>query len=329
MKYVLGLLAVFLAASVVANDIELRPAPGDGVIITDEQGLETYLQVLESGEILLPGIASTPEMDEAPICYNLATGRIGNCPPGTVEGPEGPQGPQGETGPAGPQGAQGIQGEQGPEGPEGPEGPAGPGVAAGGTTGQVLTKATDDDFDTQWADADGPPTYTVGDHALGGVVFWVDAGGTRGLVAASADNSTGVRWGISAQTGATGDGIVAGSGNTGLMVARQMAENDTANSAALVCSNFAVQENGVSPCSDPGAVGETCNGDWYLPSRFELNQLFLQKDTIGGFASAHYWSSGEASPDPSVSSWGQDFGGGIQTSNIKSLFLRVRCIRQL
>lgn len=35
-------------------------------------------------------------------------------------------------------------------GAQGPQGPAGPGVPAGGTTGQVLAKASDDDFDTEW-----------------------------------------------------------------------------------------------------------------------------------------------------------------------------------
>lgn len=123
MKFVFGLLTLFLATSTMAIDIELRPAPGGGVIITDEQGQEIYLQVLESGEILLPGIASTPEMDEAPICYNLTTGRIGNCPPGAVEGPEGPEGPPG---PEGPQGVGGPEGPAGPPGPEGPQGVAGP-----------------------------------------------------------------------------------------------------------------------------------------------------------------------------------------------------------
>ena len=131
MKYVLGLLSLFLAASVMATDIELRPAPGGGVIMTDELGQDIHLQVLESGEILLPGMATTPEMDEAPICYDLNTGQIGNCPPGTVEGPQGPEGPAGAEGPQGPAGPPGAEGPTGPPGAEGPEGPAGPAGADG------------------------------------------------------------------------------------------------------------------------------------------------------------------------------------------------------
>lgn len=36
-------------------------------------------------------------------------------------------------------------------------GPAGPGVAAGGDEGQVLAKASDDDYDTEWVDMSGGP----------------------------------------------------------------------------------------------------------------------------------------------------------------------------
>lgn len=80
-------------------------------------------------------------------------------------GPQGPQGPKGDkgdtgaTGPQGPQGIQGPQGEQGEAGPAGPTGatgatgPAGApgvGVPTGGTTGQVLSKASGTDYDTEW-----------------------------------------------------------------------------------------------------------------------------------------------------------------------------------
>lgn len=102
-------------------------------------------------------------------------------------GPAGPAGPQGEkgdtgaTGPAGPEGPQGATGPQGPEGPAGPQGekgdtgatgetgatgPAGPGVAAGGTKGQVLTKKSATDYDTEWQDPSGG-SVSVGDSIKG------------------------------------------------------------------------------------------------------------------------------------------------------------------
>lgn len=47
-------------------------------------------------------------------------------------------------------GEQGLKGDTGDQGPQGLPGPTGPGVPAGGTTGQVLTKNSDTDFDTIW-----------------------------------------------------------------------------------------------------------------------------------------------------------------------------------
>ena len=75
-------------------------------------------------------------------------------------GPRGPQGPAGAQGPRGLQGQQGVVGPTGPQGPQGATGPAGAagadgeGVPTGGTTGQVLAKASSDtDRDTEWVDA--------------------------------------------------------------------------------------------------------------------------------------------------------------------------------
>ena len=60
--------------------------------------------------------------------------------------------PRGETGPAG------------ERGPAGDTGPAGPGVATGGTTGQVLAKKSDTNYDTEWVDNAGgeiPGTFSI------------------------------------------------------------------------------------------------------------------------------------------------------------------------
>ena len=74
------------------------------------------------------------------------------------QGPQGKQGPQGVAGPTGPQGPKGDPGEQGPQGKQGPQGQAGAagvGVPTGGTTGQVLKKASNTNYDTEWADESG------------------------------------------------------------------------------------------------------------------------------------------------------------------------------
>jgi hypothetical protein len=57
--------------------------------------------------------------------------------------------------------------ETGARGPQGPQGPAGSGVIAGGTTGQILQKASATDGDIEWADRDAvyPEDFgAVGDN---------------------------------------------------------------------------------------------------------------------------------------------------------------------
>lgn len=102
----------------------------------------------------------------------VLTGEAGPAGPAGPQGEKGdtgatgPEGPQGETGPQGPEGPAGPQGETGPQGEKGDTGatgetgatgPAGPGVAAGGTAGQVLTKKSGTDYDTEWSDVSGYP----------------------------------------------------------------------------------------------------------------------------------------------------------------------------
>lgn len=45
-----------------------------------------------------------------------------------------------------------VSSAPGPQGPTGPQGPAGPGVPILGTTGQVLKKVSNTNYDTEWAD---------------------------------------------------------------------------------------------------------------------------------------------------------------------------------
>ena len=96
-----------------------------------------------------------------------ATGATGPAGPAGVDGapgatgatgPQGPEGPKGDTGATGPAGPEGPQGPVGEQGPQGPEGPAGPGVPAGGTVGQILSKKSGTDYDTEWVNQSGGGT---------------------------------------------------------------------------------------------------------------------------------------------------------------------------
>jgi hypothetical protein len=75
-----------------------------------------------------------------------ATGATGST------GAKGDTGDQGPTGATGSQGIQGIQGIQGEVGATGATGATGAGVAAGGTTGQILSKIDATNYNTTWID---------------------------------------------------------------------------------------------------------------------------------------------------------------------------------
>jgi len=82
-----------------------------------------------------------------------------------------------------------------------------------------------------------------------------------------------------------------------------------ASSAAVAARNYA---------------GPNSLSDWYLPSKDELNQLFLQKTTVGGFVVNFYWSSSEYI---AASAWGQYFSNGGQNGRIKASNSYVRPVR--
>ena len=175
----------------------------------------------------------------------------------------------------------------------------------------------------------GSTTFSVGDFAQGGIVFWVDETGQHGLVAAKEDQSTGVRWyaGTYGYTQAKGDGPFSGEANTSIIIAAQVAIGDDGSTyAARICNELQVTEGGKT------------YGDWYLPSKKELNLMYQNKATIdatagvnggSGFASANYWSSTEWSSTEYTGNyaWVQYFPNGSQGGSTKDNTFRVRAVR--
>jgi hypothetical protein len=156
-------------------------------------------------------------------------------------------------------------------------------------------------------------SYTIGDSALGGKIAYIlvngdpgyDAGVQHGLVATSGDTSTSCQWGCAGTLlGATGFTIGTGQANTTRIV------NNCADVgiAAKLASDLV--EGGYS--------------DWYLPSKNELNKLYLNKTLIGGFSPSYYWSSSEATAHYV---WYQNFSNGGQNYYGKSNYFRVRSVR--
>jgi len=64
--------------------------------------------------------------------------------------------------------------------------------------------------------------------------------------------------------------------------------------------------------------------DWYLPSKDELNKLYLQRKIVGGFTGPNYWSSTESDGG---NAWGQSFRNGKQNHGNKSSTYLVRAVR--
>ena len=103
------------------------------------------------------------------------------------------------------------RGDTGPQGPQGKQGPAGPGVATGGTTGQVLAKKSNANYDTEWVDF--YPYVPVG-----GLIEWDGTGipnapdlSTPEKVAAFYGYGTWERYGVDRVTIGAGGEYAAGS----------------------------------------------------------------------------------------------------------------------
>jgi hypothetical protein len=148
-------------------------------------------------------------------------------------------------------------------------------------------------------------TNYIGNSYGGGIIFYIDATWQHGLIASTSDQGTGTAWGCEG-TNIGGTSTSIGTGQT--------------NTTAIV--------NG---CSQAGIAARICddlllNGysDWFLPSSSELNQIYLKKNIIGGFADDVYWSSSEYSAN---NAYYQNLISGGTGIGIRSGINGVRAIR--
>ena len=111
---------------------------------------------------------------------------------------------------------------------------------------------------------------------------------------------------------ATATGIGWGYRNTRAIILQGNA--DTATSAAALADSHTVTVSGV------------VYDDWYLPSSEELDQLYLERDTVGGFVDEYYWSSSEWNLFGSIARI-QDFDDGDKNFNLKKFDNYVRPVR--
>lgn len=183
----------------------------------------------------------------------------------------------------------------------------GTGLTTAGLDGQVLSTASDGSL--QWLSlTSSTTTHRIGERFGGGIVFYVYDNGKHGLIAATSDQATFVRWGTTTAVNAVRDGINAGMANTERIILVQGSAGDY---AAQIAANY--------------RGGDF--GDWYLPSKYELNLLFQKKAFVGLFPGFTYWSSNESGSD---NAWGQDFSdiwGAQFYTNRTQKHSSVRAIR--
>ena len=153
---------------------------------------------------------------------------------------------------------------------------------------------------------------SIGDTYQGGIIFYLDASGCHGLIAAPGDQSTSAAWwnGSYMDTRAYGSGLFEGKYNTKMINLQQ----GGTTSAAAICANYG-------------------DGKWYLPSIEELNLMYINigqgnalgLGNIGGFVNAYYWSSTEFAFN---FAWIQGFVDGYQANfNKLGTNFSVRAVR--
>jgi Protein of unknown function (DUF1566) len=161
---------------------------------------------------------------------------------------------------------------------------------------------------TGWSNMMGGDLYTIGQSYGGGIIFYIDGTKQHGLISAPTDQSTVAQWGCyGTSIGGTGTAIGTGQANTTAIIT----ECGEAGIAARICDDLML--NGYS--------------DWFLPSKDELNQMYLQKTVIGGFGNNDYWCSSEKGANGANYAWNQHFVDGGQYGNDKYGTDYVRAVR--
>jgi hypothetical protein len=152
---------------------------------------------------------------------------------------------------------------------------------------------------------------TLGSTYGGGKVFYIFqpgdpgyvSGETHGLIAATFDTQGYRVFGCRGWPSGTSTNLGTGAANTTTLLGC----NETNFAAKLA---RAVTDGGYS--------------DWSLPSKDELNKLYLNRNTVGNFLDVNYWSSSESN---AWYAWGQNFSDGSQYDDDKNAQKGIRAIR--
>jgi hypothetical protein len=152
---------------------------------------------------------------------------------------------------------------------------------------------------------------TLGSTYGGGKVFYIlqpgdpgyVAGETHGLIAATSDTQGYRVFACRGWSSGTSTALGTGAANTTTLLGC----NETNFAAKLA---RAVTDGGYN--------------DWSLPSKDELNKLYLNRNSVGNFIDVNYWSSSESN---CCYAWYQKFSDGSQDQDDKNAQKGIRAIR--
>ncbi|MBV9962958.1 MAG: DUF1566 domain-containing protein [Parafilimonas sp.] len=151
--------------------------------------------------------------------------------------------------------------------------------------------------------------HFIGEHFGGGTVVYLNKTKNHGVIAANEDFEEAATWSSkNTLNGALSAGIGTGTANTNHIYKTQGRPQFEEEYAALQCINLI--ENGYS--------------DWCLPSKDDLNELYLHKDVISNLKPFAYWSSTEVD---TATAWFQNLGSGAQVQQLKTSGYAVRAVR--
>ncbi|MFT4754040.1 MAG: hypothetical protein ACI9GM_000608 [Salibacteraceae bacterium] len=162
-----------------------------------------------------------------------------------------------------------------------------------------------------------PPTVlAIGDFHQGGVIFYLDATKTHGLVCSTGNQSYGCEWGCQPSVITGANGLEVGTGAQNTVDIRSVCSSNLI--AAAICDSLV--SNGYD--------------DWFLPSKDELNLIHQNRDVINLISEANngeriqnieYWTS---SHQLSNTVWVQYMGqGGSQIGDGEDESNHVRAVR--
>lgn len=148
-------------------------------------------------------------------------------------------------------------------------------------------------------------THFVGEYYGGGIIFYVEEDGKHGLITKTIEES---KWqhGTFTDDYTVRDGVGTANFNRKRL---EVIQNPDAYDAESSSNN---PENSL--------------GKWYLPTKYDMDKLYLNRMVVGGFSDfSKGWKSLETS---SLSAWYQSFVVGVSFPNGKDDSEYIRIVRE-